>query len=436
MLSKIRKNLRAFSLPLWIVAASFVGTIFLVWGKGSVSGPSANEVATVNGEGIKLSDFMREYNNTVNQLKAQLGENYRKIVSDEQLKALALQRLITRELLLQEAKREGLKVSDWAVAKAIEEILAFQENGKFSLKLYKEFLRARHLTPEVFENTVREDLLIQKLLTVVNNAPSVTKLEVEKFYREFFGSRKFKYKLFPFSQFKPEVSEKEVEEYYRSHKEEFAEKGETGQFLLKFPKTAEGEKEAKRAFELAREGKFEELLKMNPVKLTDKELQKELEKKQFVFRSTGNQLLLAFRVETKKYKPLQEVKKQIEERLAAEKAVKEAQKAAESYRGELPEETKALDRAEFAEKFRPVESPEKLFTVKVGERVVLRLSNGYGVFSPETELTVQKVDRNKVEKLKEFLIQQKRQTDYADFINLLRQKATIKVNTELLRNLR
>ena len=436
MLSKIRNNLRAFSLPLWIVAASFVGTIFLVWGKGSVSGPSGNEIATVNGEGIKLPEFSREYSNVVNQLKAQFGENYRKIVSDEDIKKLALQRLITRKLLLQEAEREGLKVSDWAVAKTIEEIPAFQKNGKFSVELYKEFLRARRLTPSAFEETVREDLLIQKLLSVVNNAPSVTKPEIEIFYKKFFGSRKFSYKLFPFSQFKPEVSEEEAKEYYEKHREEFAEKGEKGEFLLKFPKTAEGEKAAQEAFKLAKEGRFEELLKMNPSKLKDKELQKELEKKDFLFRSQGNELLLAFKVQTKRYKPFEEVKDQIVKTLSLQKAVKEAEKAATGYKGELPNQTELLDRAQFAEKFRPVESPERLFTAKVGEKIVLRLSNGYGVFSPQTDLTVEKVDPKKVKKLKEFLLAQKQQSDYADFINLLRQKATIKVNEELFRSLK
>jgi peptidyl-prolyl cis-trans isomerase D len=137
MLSKIRKNLRAFSLPLWIVAASFVGTIFLVWGRGSVLGPSGTEVATVNGEGISLVEFNREYSNITNELRAKFGENYRKFIKDDEIKQAALRRLVVRKLLLQTAKEEGIQVSDWAVARAIEEIPAFQDNGTFSIKLYK-----------------------------------------------------------------------------------------------------------------------------------------------------------------------------------------------------------------------------------------------------------------------------------------------------------
>ncbi len=436
MLSKIRKNLRAFSLPLWIVAASFVGTIFLVWGKGSVSGPSGNEIATVNGEGISISEFGREYSNLERELKARFGENYRKIVSEDDIKKLVLQRLIVRKLLLQEAKREGLKVSDWAVAKAIEESPIFQKNGKFSLELYNSFLKAQRLTPQAFENTVREDLLIQKLLYTVNYAPSVTKPEIDIFYRKLFGSRKFKYKLFTTDQFKVKVSDTEARTFYEKHREEFAEKGETGEFLLKFPKTPEGEKKAQNAFNLAKEGKFEELLKMNPKKLNDKNIRKELEKKPFIFRSREQELLLAFKVEKKKYKPFQEVKNQIVKELSIQKALEKAQKAALSYKGNLTDSTEELDREQFIKKFKPLEPPEKLFTAKVGERIVIELPNGYGIFSPQTELSVKKIDPKKVEKLKNFLIEQKRQSDYDNFVNLLRQKAKIKINAELFRSIK
>jgi peptidyl-prolyl cis-trans isomerase D len=184
MLSKIRKNLKAYSVPLWIVAASFVGTIFLVWGKGAISGSYRNSVATVNGEGIDLVEFNREYNSLVRELKQQFGENFRKLFPEKRIKLTALQRLITRKLLLQAAKEEGIKVSDWAVAKEIMESPLFKKDGKFSVELYEEFLKANRLTKHTFEEMVREDLTIQKLLEVINRSPSVTEYEVKELYKE------------------------------------------------------------------------------------------------------------------------------------------------------------------------------------------------------------------------------------------------------------
>ena len=436
MLSKIRKNLRAFSLPLWIVAASFVGTIFLVWGRGSVLGPSSSEVATVNGEGISLSEFNREYSNVLSELRAKFGENYRKVVSDEEIKRIVLNRLITRKLILQVAEDEGIRVSDWAVAKAIEDIPAFQKDGKFSMELYKAFLKSRHMTPKAFEDVVREDLLVNKVLSVVNNSPSVTKFELKRLYTRFFGKRKFKYKLFRLSDFKVSVSEKEAREFYEKNRERFSTEGELGEFVLEFPKNKKGEDEAQKAFEIAKAGKFSEFLSFNPKPLSDEELKKELKSKNFVFKSSGDKLILAFKYKRKKYKPFEEVKEEIVEMLEKEKALKEAERAARSYKGELQSETNFLDRAEFVKEFKPLESPEELFNSPVGVKKVLRLEEGFGVFSPVTEPKVEKFDKEKMERLKEFVLEQKRETNYIDFINLLRQRATIKVNGELLRGLK
>ncbi|WP_456341871.1 SurA N-terminal domain-containing protein [Thermovibrio sp.] len=436
MLSKIRKNLRAFSLPLWIVAASFVGTIFLVWGKGSVSGPSGSEVATVNGEGISVAEFNREYQNTVFTLKQQFGENFRKFVKEDDVKKIALNRLITRKLLLQLAKEEGLRVSDWAVAKYIEEIPAFQENGKFSVELYKRFLEARHLTPQAFEDTVREDLLVQKVLAAVNRAPSVSQFELRELYRKVFGKRNFKYKLFLSKEFNPQVSQEEVEEFYRKNRELFKKEGKESFFLLSFPKTPEGEKRAEEAYKLAKEGKFNRLLKMNPKPLKDKELIEKVKEKNFVFRTEDKELLLAFKSKESKYRSLEEVKGEIEKLLKEQKALETAKKAAEEFKGEPKEGTGEVDVAQLVKKLNilPTANPEEAFRAKVGQKVVLPVSGGYAVLIPVSQPKVEKVEPEKLKRLKEFVLNVKRDTDYKNLLNLLRQKATVKINPSLFRS--
>jgi len=434
MLSKIRKNLRAFSLPLWIVAASFVGTIFLVWGKGSVSGPSASEVATVNGEGITVAEFNREYQSVVADLKSRFGENFRKFVKEEQIKRAALNRLVVRKLLLQVAEKEGLEVSDWAVAKHIEEIPLFQEDGKFSIELYKAFLESRHLTPQAFENTVREDLLIQKVLSVIDRAPSVSNYELSLLYREFFGRRNFRYKLFKAEDFASGVSEEEIKKFYEENTELFKGEGKESYFVLTFPKTEEGQKEAQKAYRLATEGKFDELLKLGAEPLKDKELIEKLKEKSFVFRSTDDGLILAFKAVKTSYRPLEEVKGEIEKRLRESRGLELALKAAQEYKGELPEETGEVDFPAFLQKLKPLptENPETLFfETPKGRRVVVQVEGGYAVIEPTTGLKAGEVEKEKMERLKEMVLNARKDSDYAHLINLLRQKAVVKVNPSL-----
>ena len=436
MLSKIRKNLRAFSFPLWIVAASFIGTIFLVWGKGSVSGPSGNEVATVNGEGITLTEFNREYQNTVASLREKLGDNFRKFVKEDDIKKITLNRLITRKLLLQLAEEEGLKVSDWAVAKYIEEIPAFQENGKFSLELYKKFLESRRMTPQTFEDMVREDLLIQKVLTAVNRAPSVSQFEIKELYKKVFGKRNFKYKLFLSKDFKPQVSQKEIEKFYKNNREIFKKGEKESYYVLKFPKTKEGEERARKAYKLAKEGKFKELMEMKPQPLKDKELIEKVKEKGFSFRSQENGLELAFKLKEEQYKSLNEVRGEIERTLREQKALEIAKKEAESFKGELNEETGKVDVSELVKKLKllPTTNPEELLNTKVGKKLILPVEGGFAVLVPTTEPEVNEFEEDKLKRLKEFVLNVKRDSDYQNLLNLLRQKATIKVNQSLFRS--
>ena len=436
MLSKIRKNLRAFSFPLWIVAASFIGTIFLVWGKGSVSGPSGNEVATVNGEGITLTEFNREYQNTVASLREKLGDNFRKFVKEDDIKKITLNRLITRKLLLQLAEEEGLKVSDWAVAKYIEEIPAFQENGKFSLELYKKFLESRRMTPQTFEDMVREDLLIQKVLTAVNRAPSVSQFEIKELYKKVFGKRNFKYKLFLSKDFKPQVSQKEIEKFYKNNREIFKKGERESYYVLKFPKTKEGEERARKAYKLAKEGKFKELMEMKPQPLKDKELIEKVKEKGFSFRSQENGLELAFKLKEEQYKSLNEVRGEIERTLREQKALEIAKKEAESFKGELNEETGKVDVSELVKKLKllPTTNPEELLNAKVGKKLILPVEGGFAVLVPTTEPEVNEFEEDKLKRLKEFVLNVKRDSDYQNLLNLLRQKATIKVNQSLFRS--
>ncbi|MEO2068220.1 MAG: SurA N-terminal domain-containing protein [Desulfurobacteriaceae bacterium] len=440
MLSKIRKNMRAFSIPLWIVAASFVGTIFLVWGRGSVGGPSANEVATVNGKPIDLVEFNKEYNRIINEIRAQFGDNYGKLFKDKEIKIATLQRLIIRELLLQEAERLGIKVSDWAVAERIKSIPSFQKNGKFSEELYYEYLKANRLTPKVFEEEVRKDLLVEKLLTVIENSPSITEFELQNLYRKTFGKREFKYKIFKFSDFKVNVSRKEVEDFYNKNKDQFKERVGEKYMVVKISKEKKDAKElAKKIYSLAKEGSIKELSKLNPIELKDKELLEKFKNKTYGFWSDNKFYYVLFKDKGKTIvKPLKEVYKEIELIIKEQKASLLARKEAEKWLKEkkkLPLKTPPLNKDDFFKNFKPLDlgSIENLFDAPKGKRILLALTDGFGVFEPVSDLEVDKVEKEKMDELRKLIYNVKVESNYQNLVNLLRQKATIKINEKLFK---
>lgn len=445
MLSKIRNNMKAFSLPLWIVAASFVGTIFLVWGRGSVSGPSSGQVATINGHPIEATEFFRQVNRLSKEYEKRFGENYRKVIGESQIKRIALNQLIVRKLLIDEAEREGIKVSDWAVANRIRSFPFLQDNGNFSESLYRQFLKVNRLTPKAFEDMVREDLKVEKLKSVIDYEPTVLKEEVRALYRLNFGKRPFEYKLFLFSQFSPKVSEKEIEEFYRENRFMFRSKTLSTFEAIKIPKGKGAEEIVKRAFNMAKSGKLSSIdgyLTFTP----DEKLRKRFEgilkksKKDYGFVEIDGNYYVFLRKTKEEVKPLSKVKSLIEMKIKQRKAKLLAEKAAKEFmksgKWKPDGKLKPLNKEELFTKLKIVNSQDlgRLFEAKTGDVVgPVEVFNGYALIKPVGALKVKSMEKEKVDDLRGFLLQTKREAAFESYVDFLRNRATIKVNSRYLK---
>ncbi len=446
MLSRIRNNMKAFSLPLWIVSASFVGTIFLVWGRGSVSGPSGGQVATVNGYPVETAEFYRQVESLSRDYEKRFGSDYKKIINENQIKRLALNQLIVRKLLLNQADKEGIKVSDWAVANRIRSFPFLKENGNFSEKLYREFLKINRLTAKAFEDMIREDLKIEKLRLTVLSEPDITNYEVEKLYKLNFGKRNFEYKLFLSSQFSPKVTENEVKQFYEDNKFMFKSKKRSTVEAIKIPKSdPNSDKLVEEAFKHAKSGKLKNLsgyLVFKPgsdlLKKID-EIAKKNKKDYGFFEDEEN-----YYVFVKKYEeitqPFEQVKTAIEIKLKKRKAKAMAREAAENFMSsENPKfegKTGFINKEEMFTKFKLTNSKDlnTIYESKSGNIVgPFEVLDGYLVVKPISDIKVDEVDKNKLEDLKDFLLQTKKEAAFETYINALKNRATIKINERYLR---
>jgi len=176
MLEKIHKNM---AWMMWTIVG-LVTVTFLFFGiyPSNVSGRT---VAKVDGYVITADDFNRVYRN--------MEENYRQILKDQYnanfakiLKGQAIRQLIENRLLIQEADRVGLKVSDEELQTYILQIPAFGGPGKFDKRAYERALQNINVTPAVFEASQREYLLRQKLENLVQDAVVVTDAELPAAY--------------------------------------------------------------------------------------------------------------------------------------------------------------------------------------------------------------------------------------------------------------
>ena len=85
---------------------------------------------------------------------------------------------IDRTVEVKEANRLGLKVSNTEVADIIATEPAFQNNGEFDYDIYARFLEYQGFSERMFEENVREDLLVQKLKDIVFDSVKVSDDEI------------------------------------------------------------------------------------------------------------------------------------------------------------------------------------------------------------------------------------------------------------------
>lgn len=159
---------KALGITMWLVIFAFVGTTFLVWGFRSASGPGGqdtqNPIAAVEGEKIPYTEYQQAYQRQYRQYQEKLGDKFdEKILEQLNLKGQIVEALIGRRLLLHEARRLGIVISPDELVAEITKMPVFSDATGFNRDRYLRTLQSASLTPERFEEGLREDLLIRKV---------------------------------------------------------------------------------------------------------------------------------------------------------------------------------------------------------------------------------------------------------------------------------
>lgn len=226
-LKYLRDNLKSLTWVLWGVVGVFVMLIFFEWGGVNDRRVGNSDVAaTVGSEEITYDEFRSQYRRLEDRYRETFGEQFNRDMAKQfNLPVQALDQLINRRILLMEARRIGLRSTDAEVSEAIVSYPAFQdENGAFiGVDRYKDVLRANRLTYDDFEASIREDVLLQKLNTIIAQTAYVSDAEVEKSYRDEAERAEIRYLQLPASQFAAEVTAAaaDVEAYFAEHQSDY-----------------------------------------------------------------------------------------------------------------------------------------------------------------------------------------------------------------------
>ena len=198
---------------------------FLFWGIESYrGGDSEDYLALAAGEKIHRQEFDQALRNQQESMRATMGENFNDAMLDNpELRSAVLEGLIQQRLLKHEAVRVGLTVPDSQLVTVIQDISAFQEDGKFSKQRYEELLRDQGMTPRTFEARVRQEMMRQQLVDAYTGNGFVPLSVAERVMR--LGDEKREISLVQIkpeqflSQMKPDDAA--ITSYYDSHRAEF-----------------------------------------------------------------------------------------------------------------------------------------------------------------------------------------------------------------------
>ena len=176
-------------------------------------------VATVAGEDIHTTDVNDLVQMQMRQQPGRIPDFYVPILRQQ-----AVMQLIQRAEVRYEAERLGLKVSDQEVQDELQNGMSkayFFPDGKFIGKeKYEALLKANNKTPETFENDVRQQLMVSKLVSAVGASANASDAEVEQAYKDRNLKVKFQYAVLNLEdmvkQIKPTPSE--VEAFFAANK--------------------------------------------------------------------------------------------------------------------------------------------------------------------------------------------------------------------------
>lgn len=220
MLNVMRKHAGSWMIKVVLFA---IVIVFVFWGVGSFRSREASKVATVNDEIITVAEYRRAYNNLIDQYRQRFGSSLNDgMIEMLQIKKQVLDQLINRTILLQEAERMDLRVSDAEVAQSIMSTSIFQNNGVFDNRRYRRVLDQVHLTPEEFEADQKNVLLGEKLSRIINGGAKVADEEVRQWYEWQNASVNVDYVLFEperYGDINP--SAEEIAAYFDAQKDDY-----------------------------------------------------------------------------------------------------------------------------------------------------------------------------------------------------------------------
>lgn len=197
-----------------------LGVVFVFWGVDASVGSFAKaQGIEVNGEEVAVEDVRRQYQDELSRYQAAFGAVGVPEELRTQLQTRALEQAVQSELVRQRTRKLRFVASDKQVLEAIQQIPAFQVDGKFSKDAYYAALRSAAIQPEQFQADQREYAIARQLDRGISSSTFVLPGEIDRRVALLNETREIAWVIIPAAEFLGAVAldDTALKAYYDGH---------------------------------------------------------------------------------------------------------------------------------------------------------------------------------------------------------------------------
>ena len=215
MFELIHKHKRIAAIVIAVASISFIFWLFTVQDIKQMFGLKRC-VAVVGDSCITIREF--RYNLILAGSFSIDNKESRKILIDQVLTGI-----IQREILMQKSKYIGALASSNEVMDVVTSDPNFLEGKEFSVKKYSEFIERLGLTPEEYEDILREEISVRKFLNVFSKTNYFTAEEqefIDRIAKTVYNGEAYIIRKSEIIK-KIRISENEITDYYNKNRDNF-----------------------------------------------------------------------------------------------------------------------------------------------------------------------------------------------------------------------
>jgi peptidyl-prolyl cis-trans isomerase D len=226
---KVLRNKKLMKIVMWSLVV-----IFAAWGIGSVTMSGKSYAGTIFNRKISLQEYNRSYAAVLSRAQMIYGDQLPKIEKFLNLRSQAWDRLI----LLHAASKNRLKASNKEVIQRVASLPFFQRNGTFDKNIYHYItVSVLRTTPRDFEESIRGDIMIDKLISLQTKNITLTEEEIKQAYVEQNELADISFMILKSDDYTENISveDSEILEFYNNNKVLFLSPAMANAIYMEFP---------------------------------------------------------------------------------------------------------------------------------------------------------------------------------------------------------